>query len=82
MPGWPGEAAIRPQPMVIQTSAVLDRYAASGGRYRLALLPGAGHSPHIERPQEFTVALLEHLLHPALAPANTPETPGPDDVGT
>ena len=82
VPGWPGEAAFPPQPMVTQTRAVLDRYAASGGRYREALLPGVGHSPHIERPQEFTVALLEHLLHPALAPSNTPETPSPDDIET
>nr|WP_221203533.1 alpha/beta hydrolase [Modestobacter versicolor] len=81
VPGWPGEAVFPPQPMVTQTRAVLDRYAASGGRYREALLPGVGHSPHVERPQEFTVALLEHLTHPALAPSNTPETPGPDDLG-
>jgi hypothetical protein len=26
------------------------------------------------------VALLEHLAHPALAPSNSPETPGPDDL--
>ncbi|MCU1618999.1 MAG: Alpha/beta hydrolase, partial [Modestobacter sp.] len=69
------------QPMVTQTRAVLDRYAASGGRYREVLLPGVGHSPHVERPQEFAVALLEHLAKPALAPSNTPETPGPDDIG-
>jgi hypothetical protein len=25
-----------------------------------------GHSPHVERPQEFVVALLEHLDVPAL----------------
>jgi pimeloyl-ACP methyl ester carboxylesterase len=66
--------------MVTQTRAVLDRYAASGGRYREVLLPGVGHSPHVERPQEFTVALLEHLTHPAVPPSNTPETPGPDDL--
>jgi pimeloyl-ACP methyl ester carboxylesterase len=80
VPGWPGEDVFPPQPMVTQTRAVLDRYAASGGRYREVLLPGVGHSPHVERPQEFAVALLEHLTHPALAPSNSPETPGPDDI--
>jgi len=80
VPGWPGESVFPPQPMVTQTRAVLDRYAASGGRYREVLLPGVGHSPHVERPQEFAVALLEHLTHPAAAPSNTPETPGPDNI--
>jgi hypothetical protein len=47
--------------MVRQTRSVLDRYAAGGGRYREVVLPDVGHSPHVERPQEFAVALLEHL---------------------
>ena len=70
VPGWPGDAVFPAQPMVTQTRSVLDRYAASGGSYREVLLPGVGHSPHVERPQEFTVALLEHLDVPAEAPAN------------
>lgn len=70
VPGWPGEAECPPQPMVTQTRALLDRYAATGGAYREVLLPGVGHSPHVERPQEFVVALLEHLDVPAEAPAN------------
>lgn len=61
VPGWPGPEVCPPQPMVTQTRAVLDRYAASGGAYRELVLPGVGHSPHVERPQEFDVALLEHL---------------------
>jgi pimeloyl-ACP methyl ester carboxylesterase len=69
VPGWPGEEAFGPQPMVRQTRAVLDRYAASGGRYREVVLPDVGHSPHVERPQEFAVALLEHLTRPAAEPA-------------
>jgi hypothetical protein len=50
VPRWPGEAAFGPQPMVRQTRAVLERYAASGGRYREVVLPAVGHSPHVERP--------------------------------
>jgi pimeloyl-ACP methyl ester carboxylesterase len=52
--------------MVAQTRAVLDRYAAAGGASREVVLPGVGHSPHVERPQEFAAALLEHLA-PAAA---------------
>jgi pimeloyl-ACP methyl ester carboxylesterase len=81
LPGWPGHEACPPQPMLAQTRAVLDRYAADGGAYREVVLPGVGHSPHVERPREFVVALLEHLTHPAAAPSNTPETPGPGDIG-
>jgi pimeloyl-ACP methyl ester carboxylesterase len=70
VPGWPGAEAFPPQPMVAQTRSVLDRYAATGGAYREVVLPDVGHSPHVERPHEFTVALLEHLDVPAEAPAN------------
>jgi pimeloyl-ACP methyl ester carboxylesterase len=70
VPGWPGAEICPPQPMVAQTRAVLDRYAATGGAYREVVLPGVGHSPHVERPQEFVVALLEHLDVPASQPAN------------
>jgi pimeloyl-ACP methyl ester carboxylesterase len=70
VPGWPGHEAFPPQPMVTQTRTVLDRYAATGGAYREVVLPGVGHSPHVERPQEFAVVLLEHLVVPAEPPAN------------
>ena len=40
VPGWPGPDAWPPQPMVAQTRGLLDRYAASGGRYREAGLRG------------------------------------------
>src|SRR4051812_17218819 len=53
VPGWPGADAFPPQPMVTQTRAVLDRYAATGGAYREIVFPDVGHSPHVERPQEF-----------------------------
>ncbi len=58
VPGWPGEELCPPQPMIGQTRAVLERYAAAGGSYREVLLPDCGHSPHIERPAEFLDALL------------------------
>jgi pimeloyl-ACP methyl ester carboxylesterase len=61
LPGWPGPDRFAPQPMVAQTRSLLDRYAAAGGAYREVVLPDVGHSPHVERPHEFAVALLEHL---------------------
>ena len=74
VPGWPGDGVFPPQPMVTQTRSVLDRYAATGGAYREVVLPDVGHSPHVERPHEFTVALLEHLDVPAVGPGEPPET--------
>lgn len=66
VPGWPGEATHPAQPMVAQTRAVLDRYAAAGGAYDEVVIAGAGHSPHIERPAEFGAALREVLANPAV----------------
>ncbi|WP_435821079.1 alpha/beta fold hydrolase [Micromonospora musae] len=66
VPGWPGEAECPPQPMVGQTRAVLDRYAAAGGAYREVALPGCGHSPHLERPAEFVAELLALTDHAAV----------------
>ncbi len=57
VPGWPGPETHAPQPMLAQTRFVLDRYAAAGGRYREVVLPGVGHSPHIEAPIEFATEL-------------------------
>jgi pimeloyl-ACP methyl ester carboxylesterase len=59
VPGWPGAEDCPPQPMVAQTRAVLDRYAAAGGRYREVVFEDCGHCPHIERPQRFAAALTE-----------------------
>ena len=57
VPGWPGEEACPPQPMVGQTRAVLERYAQAGGTYTETALEGCGHSPHLERPTEVLAAL-------------------------
>jgi pimeloyl-ACP methyl ester carboxylesterase len=61
VPGWPGVETHAPQPMLAQTRAVLDRYAAAGGTYDEVVFADTGHSPHIEKPAEFTTALREML---------------------
>jgi pimeloyl-ACP methyl ester carboxylesterase len=61
VPGWPGEDVYPPQPMVSQTHAVLEQYAANGGEYREVVLDNCGHSPYIEKPGDFMALLAEHL---------------------
>jgi pimeloyl-ACP methyl ester carboxylesterase len=53
VPGWPGADVCPPQPMVAQTREVLERY----GPYEEVVYAGVGHSPHIERPEEFAELL-------------------------
>jgi pimeloyl-ACP methyl ester carboxylesterase len=61
IPGWPGAETHPPQPMLAQTRAVLDGYAAAGGTYDEVVIADTGHSPHIEKPEEFATALREIL---------------------
>jgi pimeloyl-ACP methyl ester carboxylesterase len=63
VPGWPGEEVYPPQPMVGQTRAVLDKYQAGGGHYWEKVMEDTGHTPYIERPQEFNELLAHHLEH-------------------
>ena len=53
VPGWPGAEACPPQPMIEQIRAVLERYAANGGRYREEVIADACHSPFLEKPEQF-----------------------------
>ncbi|GAA1748173.1 alpha/beta fold hydrolase [Agromyces humatus] len=59
IPGWPGDDVAPPQPMIQQTRAVLERYRAAGGAVTELELENCGHSPHLERPDEFRAALLD-----------------------
>jgi len=61
VPGWPGDEVYPPQPMVSQTRAVLEQYAAAGGRFEEHVIPDTAHGPPIEKPAEFN-ALFHALL--------------------
>jgi len=61
VPGWPGPDAWPPQPMLGQTRALLDGYAAAGGQYREIAIQDSGHGPHLDQPVVFRTALAEHL---------------------
>jgi pimeloyl-ACP methyl ester carboxylesterase len=61
VPGWPGQETYPPQPMVSQIRAVLTKYASRGGTYREEALLDCGHSPHIEKPEEFRRLLFGFL---------------------
>ncbi|MGH3445806.1 MAG: alpha/beta fold hydrolase, partial [Nocardioidaceae bacterium] len=69
IPGWPGEDVVPPQPMVSQTRDVLDRYRYAGGRVEEVVVEGAGHSPHIEKPEEFRATLFGFLSAPPKPPS-------------
>lgn len=53
VPGWPGADVCPPQPMIGQMRSLLDRYRANGGSAQEVRLTDCGHSPHIEKPEEF-----------------------------
>ncbi len=55
IPGWPGEDVYPPQPMIAQTRAVLEKYAAAGGSFEEHVIADTAHSPHIEKPAEFNL---------------------------
>lgn len=56
VPGWPGAELYPPQPMKGQVRRVLQRYEAAGGTFHELELAECGHSPYIEKPEEFNGA--------------------------
>lgn len=69
IPGWPGEEACPPQPMLAQIRGVLDRYAANGGTYQEVVLDDCGHSPLLEKPAEFRERFVAFIATGAADPA-------------
>jgi pimeloyl-ACP methyl ester carboxylesterase len=56
VPGWPGEEVYPPQPMVGQTRSLLEKYAAQGGSFEEVVIADTGHTPYVEKPEEFMKA--------------------------
>jgi pimeloyl-ACP methyl ester carboxylesterase len=61
VPGYPGAQTHPVQPMIGQTRAVLEQYAANGGSFRELVFENCGHTPFLERPDEFNAAFHELL---------------------
>ena len=59
LPGWPGGDVYPSQPMVSQTRSLLDCYQNQGGLYQEVLMNDVGHSPFLEKPEQF----LNDFLH-------------------
>ena len=57
VPGWPGAQECPPQPMLDQIRALLERYRANGGVFFEQIVVDSGHSPSLEKPDEFNAAL-------------------------
>jgi pimeloyl-ACP methyl ester carboxylesterase len=61
LPGWPGEEAYPPQPMIGQIRAILEKYTAAGGSYKEVVIADAGHVPFLEKKGEFNLILHKHI---------------------
>jgi len=57
VPGWPGDEIYPPQPMVGQTRAILQKY----GSFEEVIIAETGHTPYVEKPEEFMAALKKAL---------------------
>jgi len=61
IPGWVGEDAFPPQPMVSQIRAVLERYRAAGGRAEMETFEGSGHFPPIDAAERWSATFFAFL---------------------
>lgn len=65
IPGWPGMQRCPPQPMLRQTRSVLAAYKRHGGEVAEQVIADCGHTPFIEKPEEFLRRLTGFLrTHP------------------
>jgi pimeloyl-ACP methyl ester carboxylesterase len=61
VPGWPGEDAFPPQPMVAQIRSVLERYRAGGGYVEMEMFEGSGHCPAIDAAERWSELFFRFL---------------------
>ncbi len=62
VPGYPGEDVCPPQPMILQTRAVFEKYQSNGGSFKEVVIENTAHSPHIEKLEEFNQSFHKFLL--------------------
>ena len=58
---WQGAYACPPQPMLRQIRSVLESYRNNGGAFNEQVIENAGHTPFIERPDEFNRVFMDFL---------------------
>jgi len=61
LPDYPGTNVYPPQPMDAQIRRVLENYGKNGGEFHEYLVNDSGHSPYIEKPEEFNAAFHDWL---------------------
>lgn len=61
IPGYPGEDIYPPQPMIAQTRYFLEELSKNGSSFSEVVLENTGHTPFIEKPEEFSELLHDHL---------------------
>ena len=61
VPGWPGEEAFPPQPMVTQIRNVLEEYRSKGGRVEIEMFEGSGHGPLFDAAERWSKVFFEFL---------------------
>jgi len=61
VPGWPGEEAFPPQPMVTQIRNVLTEYGKRGGRVRMEMFEGSGHGPVVDAAEQWSKLFFEFV---------------------
>lgn len=61
IPGYPGEEIYPPQPMIAQTRYFLEKLAKGGASYSEVVIEDTGHTPYVEKPEEFAGILADHL---------------------
>lgn len=61
VPGWPGEDAFPPQPMVTQIREVLEGYRDGGGHVQIEMFEGSGHFPAIDAADRWNATVFGFL---------------------
>ena len=65
IPGWPGDEAYPPQPMVSQIRTVLESYRSGGGRVEIEMFEGSGHFPAADAADRFREVFFRFLASAA-----------------